>query len=334
MNKSLSATDQNIIYGLGLHFWRNLEFLSDILKDTIALCDADKTKLELVAALGKPMVTPEQLTDQMAKAGEKVSIYISTTTFYKEVFDTLTQKLSIPPEIIAPLPVPNRSPKLKLLALNLMGGSPEPIRAEAFDSAALLPDRGDALKYMPKNGTVAEIGVAYGDFSRKIIDTLSPKKFYAIDYFSQSEPFISFWGRDDFKRDNMPHQQWYENRFKAEIESGMMETRQGISWDCLAQFPDDYFDYVYLDAAHDYQSVQKDIQALKNKVKNGGFIQFNDYCLATASGSLNGVINAVNLFINSGMHKVKFFCLSTDPLYIGYPDIVIQLHKTDQNCFD
>jgi len=314
---------KNIIYGLGSHFWNNLEFLSDVWNDTIALCDTDMSKLEQAVPMGLPLLAPEQLTDSIAKAGERVIIYISTTIFYKEVFDTLTQKLNIPPENIAPLPVPNRSPKLLALKLNSRINAPEPIRADAFDSAALLPDRANALKYMPKHGIVAEVGVAYGDFSRKIIDALSPKKFFAIDYFSQSDPFFSLWGRDDCARDNMPHQQWYENKFKAEIECGLMETRQGLSWDCLAQFPDDHFDYVYVDAGHDYQSVKKDIDVLKNKVKNGGFIQFNDYCNPTAYG----VINAVNSFINSGRHKVKFFCLCLDPLYIGFPDIVVQIQK-------
>jgi hypothetical protein len=237
----------------------------------------------------------------------------------------LTQKLKISPENIGPLPIPDISPELRELKCNyFMGGGADPIRVEALDSAVLLPDRGDALKYMPKNGIVAEVGVAYGDFSQKIIDAISPKKIYAIDHFNQNNPFVNYWGRDDFARDNMPHQQWYENRFKTEIESGMMETRQGLSWDCISKFPDDYFDYVYLDAAHDYHSVKKDIELIGNKVKNGGFIQFNDYCNGFLySGIIYGVIAAVNHFINSGPHKVTHYCLSP----YGHHDIVVQVQK-------
>jgi hypothetical protein len=66
---------KNIIYGLGRNFWNNLEFLSDTLKDTIALCDADGTKFEYAAPLGIPAIAPAQLTDSMAKA-LKDNIYL------------------------------------------------------------------------------------------------------------------------------------------------------------------------------------------------------------------------------------------------------------------
>jgi len=82
---------------------------------------------------------------------------------------------------------------------------------------------------------------------------------------------------------------------------------------------------VYLDAAHDYHSVKKDLEALDRKIKYGGFIQFNDYCLGSSFSAPYGVIKAVNSFVNTGMHKVKFFCLGLEPLYVGYPDIVVQI---------
>jgi len=326
---------KNIIYGLGQHFWQNLEFLSDILKDTIALCDSDKTKLEPWVSLNLRMISPHQISSTILEAGENVMIYISTVDFYDEVFDVLAYEMKFSPKYIAPLPVPDKSPELFKIRRNyiiekFVGGKRVPLKAEACESAILLQDRGDALNYMPKNGIVAEIGVAYGDFSRKIIDALSPKKFFAIDFFSRDNPFVNFYymeQNDLFSRDNMPHQQWYENRFKAEIECGMMETRQGLSWDCISQFPDEYFDYAYVDAGHDYQSVKKDIEALTHKIKNGGFIQFNDYCIGGVCTLPYGVINAVNSFVNSGAHKVKYFCLNREPYLIGTLDIVVQLQK-------
>jgi hypothetical protein len=68
---------KNIIYGLGQDFWRNLEFQSEILKDTIAHCDADKAKLEYAVPLGIPTIAPAQLTDLTAKAlKDNIYIYI------------------------------------------------------------------------------------------------------------------------------------------------------------------------------------------------------------------------------------------------------------------
>jgi len=296
---------KNIIYGLGQYFWNSLEFHSDIFKNTVALCDADVTKFQRASSLNLPVVTPNQLPDVIASSPDVGEVYISTLDYYDEIFNLLTQQLKLSNIDIMPCQVQ--------------------IKMQALEAATLLPSRTLVFEHIPKNGIAAEVGVAYGDFSRKIIDNLSPNKFFAIDYFSQDDPFLGFFGRDNFIKDNMPHQQWYENRFKAEIESGLMETRQGLSWDCLAQFPDNYFDYAYLDAAHDYHSVRKDLKVLIEKVKNGGFIQFNDYCPgAPRTGEVYGVIAAVNRFINSGQHKVKYFCLST----LGNHDIVVQICKT------
>ncbi|MDR1320080.1 MAG: class I SAM-dependent methyltransferase [Gracilibacteraceae bacterium] len=272
------------------------------------------------------MISPSQLPGMMEEAGGGICLYIAAPNFYAEIFDFLTNDLNISAEIIEPLNAPAVSGELLDVKRKFYAGADiaNPIRAEAIQGALLLPDRITALRYLPRGGIAAEVGVAYGDFSERILALMKPAKFYAVDYFSQADPFAKFWGRDDFRRDNMPHQQWYERKFKKEIENGILETRQGLSWECMADFPDDYFDYVYLDAAHDFYSVKKDISVLINKVKDGGYIQFNDYCCGPLLAAWGyGVLANVNTFINNGSHKVKYFCLSP----IGHYDIVTEVRK-------
>jgi len=196
---------------------------------------------------------------------------------------------------------------------------------DRLGNCKVLVNREAVLRHMPFNAICAEIGVAYGDFSEKIMKELKPKKFYAIDYFNRDDPYKAIMNCDYFARDNMPHQKWYNHRFKEEIEKGIMEVKQGLSWDALEQFEDDYFDYVYLDASHDYENVQKDIRVLEKKVKNGGYIQFNDYTLCFPDAFLlySGVIPAVNEFINLGKHIVSFYCLAAN----GCNDIVVKIVK-------
>jgi len=315
---------KNIIYGLGNDFWKNLEHFSEIIPQTVAFCDADESKKEYENLLNKPVITPEYLLDTIKKPGESITVYIATTYFFDEIYEKLTKQFSISPENIKPLPLPDISKELISIKRKFFLGNAEFIKAEALESATLLPDRTAALEYMPKNAVVAEIGVAYGDFSKQILTIMNPSKFYAIDYFHQNDPFCEYFGRNDFKRDNMTHRQWYEHRFRDEIKCGVIETRQGMSWDCISEFPDEYFDYIYLDAAHDYNSVKRDIGAMEGKIKNGGFIQFNDYgCGPALMNYAYGVIAAVNSFVNSGKHKIKFFCLSPS----GHHDVAVQVFK-------
>ncbi|MDR0707082.1 MAG: class I SAM-dependent methyltransferase [Treponema sp.] len=170
---------------------------------------------------------------------------------------------------------------------------------------------------------MAEIGVAYGDFSRKIIDSMNPCKFYAIDIFS-SGPGEDFWGRTDWTDLNMGQKEFIERKFANEIGKGKFILKEGLSWDVLETFDDNYFDYVYLDAAHDYDSVKKDIRVLLNKVKNNGIIQFNDYTLYDwATNTPYGVIRAVDEMLVSDKHEIIFFCLQTG----GFNDIVVKIKK-------
>lgn len=202
------------------------------------------------------------------------------------------------------------------------------INAKALSNARILSSREDALNYMPQNAVCAEVGVAYGDFSRKIIDIMNPKKFYAIDLFANGGVH-DFWGRTTIKDSGMNNRTWYENRFKKEIQSGVLETRQGFSWDELSQFPDNYFDYIYLDACHSFDSVIKDIEVVKDKIKEGGYIAFNDYVLFNMwSGPNNpdsyyGVIPAANSLINNSSSKVLFLTLET----MMAADLVIQYYS-------
>jgi predicted O-methyltransferase YrrM len=52
---------------------------------------------------------------------------------------------------------------------------------------------------------------------------------------------------------------------------------QAISWDGAALYKDNSLDFVFIDAAHDYESVRKDIHAWFPKVKKLGVMAGHDY---------------------------------------------------------
>ena len=63
---------------------------------------------------------------------------------------------------------------------------------------------------------------------------------------------------------------------------------KGTSWESASLYKDKSLDFVFIDAAHDYESVKKDITAWLPKIKDSGIIAGHDYAWC------KDVENAVN----------------------------------------
>lgn len=252
---------------------------------------------------------------------------IGTTLYEKEVRKKLLdsgvfseEKVLLIDDWITQFPKTHRGGAAKKL-VRLMKEAGE-IENDLLVDAKVVANREFVLKELPKGMIAAEIGVAYGAFSEKILDTMQPKKFFAIDMFDES--IKGFWGNDAFSKANMTHLEWYRTKFKEEIDQGIVETRKGLSCECLSQFPDDYFDYIYLDAGHDYDNVKKDVEEIKRVIKPKGLIQFNDYIFFDYMGEeFYGVMPVVNRLVNETKSKVLYYCLSLS----GFDDIVVEFNK-------
>ena len=66
----------------------------------------------------------------------------------------------------------------------------------------------------------------------------------------------------------------------------------------VTHFPDEYFDLIYIDADHSYESVKQDIEDWFPKLKKGKFLIGDDYVNSKTRGTgvKFGVIEAVNEF--------------------------------------
>jgi hypothetical protein len=66
-------------------------------------------------------------------------------------------------------------------------------------------------------------------------------------------------------------------RFQCQINAGQVVVHRAYSSDALQQFPDQYFDWVYVDGNHLYEYVAKDLELCFIKVRVDGYIAGDDY---------------------------------------------------------
>jgi len=198
--------------------------------------------------------------------------------------------------------------------------TPPQLPSTLFENSRVSTSREDVLQWLPKGGTIAEVGVGYGYFSALLLQWMTPRKFIAIDTFAftaDTEP----WKQTLLKNSRLSHQDYYKKKFREEIEKGQLEVHAGLSWEMLEKLPDNSLDYVYLDAGHSYEEVVKDIAQVKKKVKDTGIIQFNDYALFDAFAfTPYGVPKAVHEFMIAENYELLFLCLHRQ----FFSDIVVR----------
>ncbi len=131
------------------------------------------------------------------------------------------------------------------------------LQDEHLRNCQVVADRISMLELLPKQGVVAEVGVAYGDFSQEILARTQPTELHLIDL----------------------EQRWAD-RFAD--RSDQVQIHLGDSSETLATFPDGYFDWIYIDADHSYEMVKRDTEVAKRKIKSGGLLVFNDYTVYDA----------------------------------------------------
>lgn len=178
------------------------------------------------------------------------------------------------------------------------------------------------LDMLPKGSIGAEIGVHLGDFSQRIIDTVSPKELHLIDpwEYHRDETYKTAWYGGGAKGGQAEMDERHARvlkRFKQHIRSGRVKVHRGYSTEVLSRLPDGYLDWVYIDGNHLYEFVKQDLALSLRKVKPGGYITGDDY---TEEGWWEGgVMKAVNEFAESHavrwieMRNQQFVLRRTDP---------------------
>jgi len=146
--------------------------------------------------------------------------------------------------------------------------------------------------------TICEIGVRTGDNFYKMIEH-SPRLAVAIDCWTDD----GILGRNDvcLNQDELDTQY---NAFKDSVaDKPYVKIHRGYSFDAVKEFPDEYFDFIYIDADHTYEGCSRDIKDWWPKVKKGGVFCGHDYqgrSVRTKNGRITfGVKPAVKEFVKA-----------------------------------
>lgn len=159
-------------------------------------------------------------------------------------------------------------------------------------------------------GRVAEIGVAYGDFSERLCTVLNPELFDAYDLFRLHE-LSEIWGRRSAETfQGRSHRAFYEERFAGRIGEGRMRVFEGDSTAGMAERPDAFYDVIYVDGDHAYPGVRRDAEVAQSKLKPHGYLVFNDYIMSDHTANAPyGVVQVVNELCVDGDWRVYYFAL-------------------------
>lgn len=154
---------------------------------------------------------------------------------------------------------------------------------------------------MLKNITGAEVGVQLGYFSQVLLDNLDIDTLFLIDPWevgSDKNSEATHYGEGlDLQTAYSTEEelQLVQDKFKEEISNKKVVLKRGFSYEIVDSFPDDYFDFIYIDACHLYDSVKADLKDFFPKLKVGGLMCGHDYINLWDFG----VIQAVNEFVES-----------------------------------
>jgi len=146
-------------------------------------------------------------------------------------------------------------------------------------------------------GRGAEIGVKTGKYSDELLRHWRGAELVSIDPWLEADP-------DEYvDRSNVPqdqHERHYQETRERLAPYGDRSTIWRLmSVEAATKVDDHSFDFVYIDARHDYASVLEDLEAWCTKVRPGGIFAGHDYVDGDLPEGDFGVKSAVDEFFGA-----------------------------------
>lgn len=174
-----------------------------------------------------------------------------------------------------------------------------PLGRENMQNCKLLLNRSELLTRLKKRGKIAEIGVAQGEFSEQILRITEPDSLHLIDVWNS-------------RRDGPGPFEKVTARFREQIDNGRVQIHRKWSIDAAEDFEDNYFDWIYIDTRHSYDTTSQELVKYSSKVKHDGVIAGHDYTMGDWNRLTRyGVIEAVHEFCVKHRWKLVYLTIDT-----------------------
>jgi predicted O-methyltransferase YrrM len=169
-----------------------------------------------------------------------------------------------------------------------------------LEHCRVLSAREELICRMPDQGHVVEVGTQTGRFAHFILSRRPNVRLVTIDV--------------DYSR-------FDRQLLQPFILAGRLSTIEGISWEELSRFPEEYFSWIYVDASHTLENVRRDLAVARTRVAVGGYVVCNDYTIwSPLEAAPYGVMPAVNELVTE--HDFEVMYLALHPF--GYHDIALR----------
>lgn len=128
----------------------------------------------------------------------------------------------------------------------------------------------DLLNYCDfKSARMLEIGSYAGESTQIFLDSKMFAQICCLD------PWLAGYDPADYASNHMSGiEKVFMDSFKDKKEISVFKN---LSAEIVNLFPNNYFDFVYIDACHTYEAVIEDINVSIPKIKSNGFIAGHDY---------------------------------------------------------
>jgi hypothetical protein len=152
------------------------------------------------------------------------------------------------------------------------------------------------------NSIGCELGVFEGEFSEILLSENKFFKLYLVDLFDGMVESGDKSGNNIKYKNSIDLLDTVINKFSNK-ECVEIVKKDSVSF--LESFPDNYFDFIYIDTSHQYEHTKKELNTSLRKIKKAGIIAGHDY----NKYRFEGVVRAVDEFSKENNLNLNLTCL-------------------------